>query len=482
MGSITMERHISSIDYLNFDRPDIGKGAIVYDIFNKTNDLLKSYGLAKKLSREDVDAILDPFVRNYVLNIWEAANRIEKLDSFPFNVSIPIADLCNARCSFCDSWLRGKAVLTPKDLEIFVPILRTARVFGVQGHGEPLVNPNISKILGRIGEVAHPTSNGFLITNGIYLKKYLDECLRANITSFNISLNAGSEAVHERVMGLGPTFGQIIESILTIKGVAKNQASRDTKVNLSFVLTSENIEDLPTFLKLSRKCAVDKIFLRTLLPLNPHPDFATAKDWKTYFDTPNSNGLFPEPAFQPGLNYHLLHPARNPNFKQIKKEALKLIGGLSCEVEAAPDTWDIEILPKSMRDFLSAYPEKLKKYDKSDALKSSAIRNYYKDMESSISGNGHFQEKKGFDGENPLDRQSPWKCGFVYHNLIVNETNKRMVPCCNMADVPGFEPIVLDKDMQFSSAWNSEAMVRLRQTLSKGPLFDACKVCSIQGF
>lgn len=445
-----------------------------------TPSIVEARKLASKMTKDEIDSILDPLVRNYILNLWEAFYKKDVLESLPFNISIPIADLCNARCSFCDSWLRGKSVLKVDDLEYFTPILQTARIFGIQGHGEPLVNPFISDILDRISEVVHPTARGFLITNGVYLKKHLKSCLNANITEFNISLNAASQHIHEKVMGLGNTFDQIIDVIKEIT-FGKIAQKHDAKVNVSFVLTSENIEDLEDFILLSESLNIDKIYIRTLLPLNPHPDFSDADDWKNYFESVKEDGSHVAKSFQPGLNYHLLHPSLNPNFDKIKTRALSLLGKTKCEVEVDPSTWDVDILPSSMQNFLIKYPNTLEIYDKSKALKSKSLRAYYKDLEFKITGSGKFKKNIIQNADNPLSRKAPMDCGFVYHNLIVNETNLRMVPCCNLSNVPGHESIVLSEFSNFIDAWNSPAMVSIRKKLKNGPIYDACKLCSIRG-
>ena len=67
-----------------------------------------------------------PIIQNFAKNIWEFAKGKSMLTTYPWNVSIPVADLCNARCTFCTSWLDGRKVLDLDSIEIFEPVLRHA--------------------------------------------------------------------------------------------------------------------------------------------------------------------------------------------------------------------------------------------------------------------------------------------------------------------------------------------------------------------
>jgi hypothetical protein len=98
----------------------------------------------------------DDYLRNYYLNIWEYKTGQTVLESYPWHVTLPIADLCNARCTFCNSWLWGKNMLHPDQVAHFAPLLKYAKLVGLHGHGEPLVNPHLEKILPKVSESMDP--------------------------------------------------------------------------------------------------------------------------------------------------------------------------------------------------------------------------------------------------------------------------------------------------------------------------------------
>src|SRR5262245_11385777 len=66
---------------------------------------LQAEVIVKQLTREAIEREYadDPFFRNYCLNLWEYVHGVDVLTTYPWNVALPLADLCNARCTFCTS-------------------------------------------------------------------------------------------------------------------------------------------------------------------------------------------------------------------------------------------------------------------------------------------------------------------------------------------------------------------------------------------
>ena len=121
-----------------------------------------------------------------------------------------------------------------------------------------------------------------------------------------------------------------------------------------------------------------------------------------------------------------------------------------------------------------------------DAEKDHGVREAYANFYEGLSGSG--QRLSGpdadrdpyEDGVNLFDRKPPYHCSFVYHDFIVNDFNLRLIPCCYMSNVPGFEVVRFDGTRPFMEYWNSPAFVSLRTRLQRGPLYGACKRCPVQ--
>jgi molybdenum cofactor biosynthesis enzyme MoaA len=378
------------------------------------------------------------------------ANAVARPESYPTGVALPIADLCNARCTFCTSWLEGRKLLKADQLAPYLEVLPYARQIGFQGHGEPLANPQIGEILQRVAEVVDPRAEGYLISNGVFLGKHLDALLASRITVFNLSLNAVTPETHEAVMGLG--LDALDKIITTIRRIIDLRAiATDIQVTISMVLNAANFHEAARFVELGNELGVDRIYLRTLMPIQ-------------------GNG-------PPGLNYHALSPSLRPDFEQLAGEARAAIAASRVAVVAQPETWGEDCLTAEVRAEIVAAPPPL--VSRAEAVREHATRHDYDERGARAVGR-HIEYVDDLQA-NPYGRRAPLGCSFVYTQLITTKLTMEMYPCCYMTKVPGHEPLVLSADRPFREFWNSEAMVNLRTRLASGPLYQACATCPMQG-
>src|SRR5262245_10750707 len=193
----------------------------------KTDQLMK---LVRRFTREELRAAFehDPFLSNYVVNHWEFAHAETVLTTYPWKVVLPISDVCNATCTFCNSWLRGVRTLKVDELDRFAVVLRHAAEVGLEGHGEPLVHPEIDTVIQRLTEIVDPRCWKYIITNAARLDRYYDMLQALGINNYSISLNAATAETHDAIMGLGAdAFDRILASIRRLVAVRNaRKASR----------------------------------------------------------------------------------------------------------------------------------------------------------------------------------------------------------------------------------------------------------------
>ena len=288
-----------------------------------------------RVAREDVDALFpqDPWLSNFVTNVWEFAIGETKLTSYPWRISLPIADICNARCTFCSSWIDGRSLVKIEQIEAFADVIAHSAYIALIGHGEPLAHPQFGEICELIARHMDPRGICYTITNGVYLKKWAPLLDRINIQSVSISLNAATPETHEVVMGLGPqAFDQVIESIREI--IANNAArpGRETQVAIGFVVTRQNMHEVSDFIRLGNALGVHSISLRSLMPL---PDMIE------------------------GLNYHTLPATLHPDFERLREEAIAAIIASKVPVEAEPANWSVEVFPSRIMEGIAQNPPPL---------------------------------------------------------------------------------------------------------------------------
>lgn len=392
----------------------------------------------------------DKWQQNIALNIWEYKAKADILDSYPWNVTLPIADVCNARCTFCTSWLAGTSFLKLEDVERYQEVLPYAYHFGYQGHGEPFANPHIKELLQYFSARLDHRCFTYAITNGVFLPKLLDDLVEARINVLNVSLNATTPEIHDKVMGLGPdAFDKIIGTLEKISSLGGTPMS----FTISMVLTADNIHQAADFVKLGNDIGASTIYLRTLVT---------------------------EPILSPGLNYHLLAPKFNEQFEKYKKETLAQIKKSKVRVEAQPETWGEDCVTRDLRKQINKISPPYQ--ERKSALRNASIRNYYK--ENGLKKRSGKGQKITFVNDlvdNPYNRNTPFDCRFIYYNLISTHLTWELMPCCYMSTVPGYEELILSDNSSFDSYWNSPAYVELRRRLKDGPLYQACATCPMQG-
>ena len=358
----------------------------------------------------------DRWKRNLMTSYWEFANGETVLRSYPWDVCIPIADTCNARCSFCTSWLEGTRMIDLADLDRFEEVLRHAYNIGLAGHGEPLAHPHITDILARLQDWLHPLAGCYVITNGVYLADHMDSLIQARVKSYAISLNAATEATHKEVMGLRDgDFPRILEAIRAL--VARRAESKVSWISISLVVTQQNLHEIPQFIELGNALGVNNIQLKTLA---------------------GAGGAIP------GLNYHRLPPHDHPDYAELKQAAESAIAASAVPVQVDTGSWDTPVFPQNIREQFATTPPR--EYTRRDAQSSNEVRSFWRDQQKYIAPtNGLFQRfDNDFDGDNPYGREARYHCRAPYYYLYINDFSYSAVSCCYMSRVPGHEHVTYD--------------------------------------
>ena len=458
---------------INFNDPSESEFRLLAHASFNLDTLEQQYKFIKKYTKQVIKSALaidDIVFLNYFLNLWEYVNGETTLESYPWDIALPIADLCNARCTFCNSWLKGTGVMSIEDLAVYEEPIRHARTITLQGHGEPLVNPNIDDILKSIDNWASVRCRTSIITNGFKLSEKLNLLLDTRVEVFNISLNAASPEVHDIVMGLGiDAFDRIINDIKKLVSLRKQ--GRNIESTISLVITKDNLHEVVKFIDLAHELEVDTIYLRSLLS---HSDVEYSFEYMLKTNEPRD--LMP-----PGLNYHLLSPTLHPDQEKLFAEILERVNNSTINIITQPETWKSQLFGNKIQKLVDLKWDTIKFISREEAIADKDIRANYKTENKKVIGNGSFINKvEHNESNNPYNRKPKFDCKFVYHKFLSFETNLRLSPCCNMLNVPGHEPIVMTTS-NFKSYWNSDAMVNLRKSLNNGPLFETCKTCVWQG-
>jgi pyruvate-formate lyase-activating enzyme len=413
-------------------------------------------------SRERLQATLtgDLWRDNLILNKWEFATGVSRLESFPWRFSVPFV-LCNARCEFCSAWLVKGEPMPIDLLDRLDAVLPYLAYIDMVGWGEPLIHPQFGDILSKLCDRADRRARIALTTNGVHLKKWADHLTAANVRDFAISIHAARPETHEDLMGLPQgSFTNILEGIRSV--TSKKNGSMGITVGLVFIVTRQNIGEISEFIALAHDLKVDSIFIRTL--------------------------KFQERAV-PGLDYHRLPPYLHPEFEALRARAIDAISQSTIPVQATPETWATKVFPEHDEPAILAQPLVAREVRRaSKELRRQGPR----DSESLPLGEPSTPESRDpYDDryrlepeiandllENPYARTAPLFCPSPYTALYINGLDRLVTPCCYMTRVPSHQYIFLRKGASFEDVWNSPAMITLRKSLSGGPLMQPCLKCA----
>ena len=186
------------------------------------------------------------------------------LDQFEREIDylrISITDRCNLRCQYCMP--QGVKLKLHQDIISYEEIESFCRLMTKLGFkkikitgGEPLVRKDCAKLIKKLKQI--PGIEVItMTTNGILLKKYLDELLEAGLDAVNISLDTLNPKHYKEITGFD-CFDQVMESI-------KACVRTSLKVKINCVAFEGN-EDWKEVITLAKRYPIDVRFIE-LMPI-----------------------------------------------------------------------------------------------------------------------------------------------------------------------------------------------------------------------
>ncbi len=195
-----------------------------------------------------------------VSSLVQTLLRPDKLFLSPIHVQFEPSSRCNQNCLHCE---HDKNRKNPRDatFDEFKDFhdLMTPLYITLNGYGEPLMCPDLSKM------IRYARDNGTQInttTNGILLKKYAQQLIDSELNLINVSLDAANDETYAKIRGQN-TFDKIVENIKYFNWLRKENNS-DTLLRLSIVLQQSNMNELEEFAELSMELGADSIIFQLI--------------------------------------------------------------------------------------------------------------------------------------------------------------------------------------------------------------------------
>ena len=187
----------------------------------------------------------------------------------PYGIQIGITGSCNFQCVFCGrfSSMNGEKKADIRNVyqiekEKFLSLADTASALDVEqisivGISEPFMHKEILLFISWIKERSMRCMVTTLLNSDVS-RRIVD----SGLDILNISVNAATEQTYERLHGKGKgrLFGPLQEKIAYLSDIKQNGGG--LQLNLRYVITRENLEELESFINFAVNTGVDRIVLQ----------------------------------------------------------------------------------------------------------------------------------------------------------------------------------------------------------------------------
>lgn len=370
--------------------------------------------------------------KNRMLNQWEQYYRKDKLKSFPIHIQFPTGTRCNLQCQFCTERKGEKAKdYHYKDLnfgefrsvieyEGWNQSLSSASKIALYGWGEPLFNTDYEKIFDYIME-NFPGLGIIISTNGIlFSQKWSEKIVAIDNAEVNFSVNAATKETYRNVAGSNQ-FERLIANICGLTDLREKYRTKNPYITLSYVVTTENIRELPQFVDLSATIKADCIVVQDTMMLS--------KDTERL-------SLMNEPV----LAYEMCKIAK----KQAKEQNIKIV---FVSFEAHQESY---------------FPSSFELTEDFDVCTQTATN----ESKETVLSEGQEVPSAYFANTDCFD---PWERFMI-------RADGEVFPCCQSQTFPELTLGSIHKQ-SFEDIWNGDAYRSMRRTINTDNPPPVCAIC-----
>ena len=177
-------------------------------------------------------------------------------------IMIPLTQRCNLKCPMCPR--QNSVHLQNSDVseDVLAPLLEAAPHYvyaGLQGMGEPLLNPDIFKIAAQFKRRIPSESVLATTTNGMFLtpdasRKLID----LGLNSLVVSLDGASKDVFDSLRP-GADFDVVTRNIAYATDYGRKSGRKRLWFSANFVTHPENLEEIPAYMKLVHDLGIQAV-------------------------------------------------------------------------------------------------------------------------------------------------------------------------------------------------------------------------------
>jgi len=209
-------------------------------------------------------SLYDIRIENYQKVEVSFAARAEQCDGLPIQIHLEPSGRCNLLCPICP---RGRGLVKrSQDLgfgtfkKVFIPLSETLANIVISGFGEPLLNPETSKMV----ELA--TRHGVstcMNSNGTVLEERAEEILEAQLTLIKVSLD-GAMSTSCHLYNAEYPFEKVIAGVEALRG-KKERGGYDYPIIVGqFVVSEGTVSEMAKLEEWARGIGVERVIFKRL--------------------------------------------------------------------------------------------------------------------------------------------------------------------------------------------------------------------------
>jgi len=164
-----------------------------------------------------------------------------KESNYPRIINCFITEKCNFKCPMCHVSDSREKHLTHIDPDVLDKLIEESKKYGTSfqlAGGEPLMYPNISKIINKIHRYKMPTG---LVTNGLLLEKQAEDIYKSGLDFLAISLDGPDEETQYKRGFVKNSFNQLLKGLDKI--VSSKGKNLFPNIRIATVITKNNIHN-----------------------------------------------------------------------------------------------------------------------------------------------------------------------------------------------------------------------------------------------
>ena len=183
----------------------------------------------------------------------------------PLRARIEICRFCNLRCPSCPigkGKIRNKKLMSYDDFKIIINKIKiSVEELSLFNYGEPLLNPNVVKMIRYAKKKNIKTIN--LHSNGISLEhKLSNELIKSGLDYISFSIDGATEETYKKYR-IGGNFEKVVENIHYFIDLKRKLNLKKPVIAVQFIVMEHNQHEIKKFTKIWKDIGVDEVIIKT---------------------------------------------------------------------------------------------------------------------------------------------------------------------------------------------------------------------------